>query len=110
MNQESQVTVAGLIDRYVEEILQPCLDGPLGGTQAEPVRMLFATACAYRNSLQKHILPKWGTYVVVDFEKPEIRAWVEDWFDYLRRSETNHGGLAPKSVRQIYVVMREVFT
>ena len=109
MNRKSDMTVAQLVDRYVEEILQPCVDGPLGGTHENTGRIRFATACAYRRSLQRHILPKWGAFAVADFEKPETRASVEKWFDWLRRSETNRGGLAPKSVRQLCVVMQRVF-
>jgi hypothetical protein len=109
MNPKSDVTVQELVDRFLEEILEPCLNRPLGGVQENTTRIGFATACAYRKSLQRHILPKWGAFAVADFEKPEIWASVEKWFDWLRRSETNRGGLAPKSVRQLWLVMQRVF-
>lgn len=108
MNPKSDVTVQEVVDRFLE-ILEPCLNHPLGGIQENTTRIGFATACAYRRSLHRHILPKWGAFAVADFEKPEIWASVENWFDWLRRSETNRGGLAPKSVRQLRVVMQRVF-
>ena len=109
MNPKSDVTVQELVYRFLEEILEPCLNRSHGGVQENTPHIGFATACAYRRSLQRHILPKWGACVVADFEKPEIWASVEEWFDWLRRSETNRGGLTPKSVRQLHLVMWRVF-
>jgi hypothetical protein len=109
MNPKSEITVQELADRFLEEILEPGLNRPLGGVQENTTRLRIATACAYRRSLQRHILPTWGAFAVGDFEKPEILASVEKWFEWLRRSETNRGGLTPKSVRQLHLVMRRVF-
>jgi hypothetical protein len=106
---KSELTVHELVDCYLEEVVQPRLDGPRGRVQGDAVHMRPTTACVYRNSLRKHIVPKWGTYAVSDFEKPEIWASVQNWLDCLVRSETNHVGLTPLSVRRVHHVMRRLF-
>jgi integrase len=104
-----QVTMRGLIDRYVAEVLTPCLNVPLGGVQDEAARMSFGTAQRYRCVLRKWIAPRWKDYIVSDFEKPQIRTTAEEWFQSVWRSAKNPDGLAPKYVRYIASVMWQVF-
>jgi integrase len=98
----------GLIDRYMREILQPCLDVPIGGVQDPAARMGFSCADSYRSYLRKYVLPRWGECDVRDFEKPEVQASVESWYRFLLLSANNPRGLAPKSVRKLHATMRQV--
>jgi integrase len=107
-NPTPNVTMRGLINRYMKEIMQPCLDVPLGGVLDPNARMGFACADSYRNYLTNYILPRWGDYPVRDFEKPEVQASVESWYRLLQRSAKNPRGLAPLSLRQLHVTMRQV--
>lgn len=108
-NPRSNATMQGLINRVIEEVLEPCLDVPLGGEVSEGARLEYSTACCYKSQLRNHVLPRWGNYRVQDFEKPEIQASVESWLHSLRRSTNNPDGLAPKSVQHVSAVMRVVF-
>jgi integrase len=104
-----QVTMRGLIDRYVADVLTPCLNVPLGGVQDEGARMSFGTAQRYLCVVRKWIAPRWKVYIVSDFKKCQIRTAAENWFQSLWRSEKNPGGLAPKYVRYIASVMWQLF-
>jgi len=59
--------------------------------------------------LDKWVRPRWETYRVRDFEKPAVRAAAEEWFRSLGRSSKNPKGLAPKTVRSIWNVMKLTF-
>lgn len=102
------VTMRGLIDCYTEEVLRQSLNIPIGGATDEDARIGYSTAAGYRNSLRKYILPRWETYEVRDFEKPEVHASAEKWFRSLLRSVDTPDGLAPKSVRQVYAAMSQI--
>jgi integrase len=62
------------------------------------VQLKSSTRSGYRFSLDRHVLPRWGSSRVVDVEHGEIQTWV--------------GGLsqdlAPSTVRQIYLVLAGV--
>lgn len=105
----SSVTMRGLIDRFIEEVLQPCLDVPLGGEIDEDADLQYSTARNYRSHLRCYILPRWERYRVKDFEKFEVQNSVEKWLRALKRSTKNPNGLAPKSVGQVHVTMRVLF-
>jgi hypothetical protein len=68
-----QVTMRGLIDRYVAEILTPCLNVPLGGVRDDAARMSPGCAQRYWYVLRKWILVRWEDHSVFDFE--ERRVW-----------------------------------
>jgi integrase len=106
---ESRPTMRSLIDRYIEEILKPCLDVALGGTQEETALMSFQTASSYRSLLNNYVSPRWETYNVSEFERPQLRAAIEQWLRSLLRSARNPVGLAPKTVRHIFTTMKLVF-
>src|SRR5690349_8545174 len=42
-------TLGALIDRYIEEVLRPCLDVPLGGEQGDSARISFHCAKSYKS-------------------------------------------------------------
>jgi integrase len=102
-------TMNGLINRYIGEILRPCLDVPLGGEQDEAAPISFHCAKSYKPVLDKHVRPRWGTYDVRDFARPATRALVEQWLHSLSRSAKNPTGLAPKTVRSVFNAMKLVF-
>lgn len=102
-------TVGALIDRYIEEVLKPCLDVPVGGEQDSSARISFHCAKSYKSALNKWVRPRWESYRVRDFENPAVRATVEQWLSSLWRSHKNLNGLAPKTVRSIYTVMKLAF-
>ena len=102
-------SMGGLIDRYVDEILRPCIDVPVGGVQDSAARMSVHCAKSYRSILNRWVAPRWGTYQLHRFNKPETRAAIEEWFLSLWRSEKNPKGLAPKTVRSISNAMRLTF-
>jgi integrase len=106
---DRKTTMRGLIDRYVEEVLKPCLDVPLGGVQDESARMSCHCARSYRSVVTKYVSPRWEEYNVVRFERTEVRASIEEWLRSLLRSNRNPKGLAPKTVRSIFVVMKLIF-
>lgn len=102
-------TMGGLIDRYIEQILQPCIDVPLGGVQDSAAPMSFHCAKSYRSALNRWVRPRWEHYRLLDFNKPAVRASIEEWLRSLWRSPKNLEGLAPKTVRSIWNVMRLAF-
>ena len=102
-------TMRGLVDRYIREVLQPCLEVPLGGEQDEARPMSFQNAKSYRSTLNKYVLPRWEKCRVEQFEEAEVRAGVEEWLRSLQRSSRNPNGLAPKTVRSVFNVMRLAF-
>lgn len=102
-------TMGGLIDRYIERILGPCLDVPLGGVQDDCALMSFQCAKSYQSALNRWVRPKWESYRLQDFNKPVVRASIEEWLRSLWRSPKNPNGLAPKMVRSIWGVMKLVF-
>lgn len=105
-NPPSNVTIRGLINRFSEEILQPCLAVPLGGEVDDSADLQYSSASNYRSAIRCHILPTWESYLVRDFERPEIQYSVEKWLRSLKRSANNPNGLAPKSVGQVSAAMR----
>ncbi len=102
-------TMGALIDRYVEQVLRPCFDVPLGGEQDMAARISFHCAKSYNSVLTKWVRPRWQSCRVRDFDNPVVRAALEDWLQSLWRSQKNLNGLAPKTVRSIYTVMKLVF-
>jgi integrase len=75
----SRITVAEWAPRWYEAQLQ----------------LKLTTLSGYRHSLDKHILPRWGTTRIVDVGHADAQAWVTQ----LSKS------LAPSTVRQIYLVL-----
>jgi integrase len=102
-------TMGALIDRYVEQVLRPCFDVAVGGVQDPAARMSFHCAKSYQSVLNKWVRPRWESYRVGEFDKAEVRAAIEQWLQSLWRSQKNPEGLAPKTVRSIYNVMRLAF-
>jgi hypothetical protein len=108
-NPRPNVTMRGLIDRYIKEKLEPCLDVPRGGIQVEGAQMSWGCAQRYRSVLRNWILPRWQDYAVSDFTQPHVRTAVEEWFESLWRSRKNPSGLAPKYLHYIRAVMIQAF-
>jgi integrase len=108
-NAPESPSLGGLIDRYIEQVLRPCLDVPLGGGQDEFAQMSYHCAKSYKSALNRWVRPRWDTYRVREFEQPAVRAAIEDWLKSLWRSPKNAQGLAPKTVRSIYNVMKLAF-
>jgi integrase len=102
-------TMAGLIGRYIEQVLNPSLDVPLGGVQEDAAALSFHCAKSYKSALNKWVRPRWESYQVREFETPAVRAAVEEWLRSLWRSPKNPNGLAPKTVRSISNVMKLTF-
>jgi integrase len=102
-------TMGGLIDRYIEQILRPCLDVPLGGAQDSAAPISFHCAKSYQSVLNRWVRPRWESYRLRDFDKPAVRAGIEEWLRSLWRSPKNVNGLAPKTVRSIWNVMKLAF-
>jgi integrase len=59
--------------------------------------------------LNKWVRPRWESYRVRDFDNPAMRAAIEEWLQSLWCSQKNPKGLAPKTVRSIYNVMKLAF-
>ena len=102
-------TIRGLIDRYIQQVLQPCLDLPVGGEQDTSARVSFQCAKSYKSVLDKWVRPRWAHHRVREFDHPAMRAAIEDWLYSLWRSPKNPDGLAPKTVRSIHNVMKLAF-
>ena len=98
-----------LCDRYIEQILRPCLDVPLGGVQDSTSPMSFQYAKSYQSALNRWVRPHWQDYRLQEFNKPAVRASIEEWLRSLWRSPKNANGLAPKMVRSIWNVMKLAF-
>lgn len=62
---------------------------------AGQVQIKPTTLSGYRNTLDRHILPTWGSRRLVEIGHGEVQAWVT----------TLSAGLAPSTVRQIYFVL-----
>lgn len=103
----TQVTMAGLLDRYQRECVTPFVDVPIGGVDNR--RPSVQCARGYRSVIRKWLRGRWETYPVCDFAKPHVRMEVEEWLTSLVRNERNPKGLAPKSVRGIWSVMKLIF-
>jgi integrase len=108
-NHQHCPTMRGLIDRYIDQVLRPCIDVPLGGVQDSAAQLSVHCAKSYKSLLDKWVRPRWEVYRIRDFNKPAIRASIEEWFRSLWRSATNPTGVAPKTVRAISNVMRLTF-
>jgi integrase len=89
---ESTPTMCGIIDRYIQEVLKPCLDVPLGGVQEETALMSFQTAGSYRSVLNKYVSPRWESYKVTEFQRPQVRAAIEQWLASLAAICPKFGG------------------
>jgi integrase len=107
-NPRSNVTMRGLINLYTEKVLRSCLNVPIGAVQNPNARMGYECAENYSKLLRNWITPRWNDYLVSAFERPEIWSAAEEWLDDLLRSPENPGGLAPKTVRHIFVAMGQV--
>jgi hypothetical protein len=92
--------MGGLIDRYIEQVLLPCIDVPLGGVQDSAAPISFQCAKSYRSTLNRWVRPRWESYRLRDFDKPAVRATIEEWLHSLWRSPKNVDGLAPKTFAQ----------
>jgi integrase len=101
------VTVAGLLDRYLQEAITPCINIPLGGLDEGKMSSLCAKA--YRANINNWLRPRWGRYLVTDFLQPQVRTAAEEWLESLLRSERNSHGLAPKTVHGIGTLFRQIF-
>jgi integrase len=102
-------TMGGLLDRYIEQVLGPCIDVPLGGVQDSAAPISFQCAKSYQSTLNRWVRPRWESYRLRDFDKPAVRASIEEWLHSLWRSPKNVDGLAPKTVRSIWNVMKLAF-
>ena len=68
--------------------------------------MSFQTAGSYRSVLNKYVYPRWESYKVSEFERPQVRAAIEQWLASLLRGAKNSEGLAPKTVRHVFTTMK----
>jgi hypothetical protein len=107
VNAASRLTMGKLCERFLREILEVRARHSLGGAQANPC-IKISTARVYRDFLQRHILPQWGSFALADFEKSETWASVDNWLDSLRRSETNRPGLEARSVQMLRGLMLRI--
>jgi hypothetical protein len=71
---------ARLIDRYIEEVLKPCLNLPVGGKQDEAAQLSFHCAKCYKSLLDRWVRPRWQNFDLRQFEQPATRAAIEQWF------------------------------
>jgi integrase len=101
------VTMAGFLDRYERECVKPFVDVPIGGLDNR--RPSVQCARGYQSIIRKWVRPKWGAYPLAAFNEPHIRSAVEEWLGSLPKSERNAAGLAPKSVRGIWSLMKLIF-
>jgi integrase len=101
--------MGGLVDRYIDQVLRPCLDVPIGAQQEEAAPMSYHCAKSYKSALDKWVRPRWEHYRLQEFEKPSVRSAIEEWLRSLWHSPRNANGLAPKTVRSISNVMRLTF-
>jgi hypothetical protein len=110
------VTMDALIDRYLITVLPP--ERPPEDNLAEPDdagQMSLQCARSYRSNIKCWIRPRWAVrengipYRVREFEQITMSNAIEEWLKPLRKSNRNPSGLAPKSVRGIFVVMKLIF-
>jgi len=71
--------------------------------------MSFQCAKSYQSALNRWVRPRWQDYRLQEFNKPAVRASIEEWLRSLWRSPKNPSGLAPKMVRSIWNVMKLAF-
>jgi integrase len=102
-------TMRGLIDRYIEQVLRPCINVQIGEVQDPSARISFHCAKSYKSVLDKWVRPRWESHRVREFDHPAMRAAIEEWLRSVWRSPKHPEGLAPKTVRSIYNVMRLTF-
>src|SRR5208337_1905039 len=69
----------------------------------------FHCAKSYKSVLNRWVRPRWESYRLRDFDKPAVRSGIEEWLRSLWRSPKNVNGLAPKTVRSIWNVMKLAF-
>jgi integrase len=101
------VTVGCLIDHYMDQCIRPALDVPLGGMTKSPGRRLdYSAARDQRSHINCHIRDPWEHHLVRDFERPEIRASVEDWIASLLDPPDSYAG---PTVAAIFNTMRDLF-
>ncbi len=106
-NKVAGVTMAGFLDRYERECVTPFVEVPIGGLDHRTPSVQCARG--YRSVIRKWVRPKWGAHSLTDFNEPHVRSAVEEWLHSLVRSERNSAGLAPKSVRGIWSLMKLIF-
>jgi integrase len=109
-------TIEALIGRYEKTKLP---ERPKLATKDTPVpeTLEMSTHCAdsYRSVIKCWIRPRWlrrndgSPYLVRDFEHITMSTSIEDWLVSLVRSNKNPKGLARKSVRHIFAVMKVIF-
>ena len=75
----SRITVADWAPRWYDSQLQ----------------LKETTLSGYRHSLEKHVLPKWGRYRLVDIGHSDVQAWISGL------AKTH----APSTVRQIFLTL-----
>lgn len=97
------VTMASVLDRYEREFVTPCVQVPLGGV--DDGRISSLTAKSYRSYIRGWISPRWGSYLITELAKPQLRSTMEAWLAELSDS----GKLAPKTVRSVGSLMRVIF-
>lgn len=106
-NHVAAVTMAGLLDRYERECVTPFVEVPIGGLDNR--RPSVQCARGYRSVIRKWVRPKWGVRPLADFDEPHVRSAIEEWLASLLKSDRSSTGLAPKSVRGIWSLMKLMF-
>lgn len=72
--------------------------------KAEFDRLAFSTQEAYRDYLEKHILPKWGGYSMVEIKAVDVEAWLETL------TKGNGEPLAPGTKTKLRNIMSGLFS
>jgi integrase len=109
-------TMEALIERYLTTKLPP-QGAPDGKDTEVPERTEISEHCArcYRSAIKLHIRPRWTSrpdgrpYMVRDFEHVTMSTAIEEWLAGLIRSKQNPKGLAPKTVRHVFTLMKLIF-
>jgi integrase len=110
------VTMNALIDRYL--ITNVPTERPLADSYVQPPQgdeMSLQCARSYRSYIERWIRPRWAVrengdpYLASDFEHITMSNAIEEWLRSLPKSDRNPSGLAPKTVRGIFVVMKLIF-
>ncbi len=117
-----RITMTGLLDRYVHEVLpQPQPPQQALGEPDYDEAVSQHCARSYRSVIKKWIRPRWAEvrdertgelrqiYCVRDFASVEMAAALESWLKSLLRSRENPRGLARKTVREIFNVLKQLF-
>jgi integrase len=92
-------SLGGLIDRYIEQVLRPCLDVPLGGGQDEFAQISYHCAKSYKSALNRWVRPRWETYRVREFEQASCACRNQGLAQISMAVSQESHGLAPKMVR-----------